>query len=374
MACTTFNTLFLNSIDPGVWGGLEHWMELTGVGLARRGHSVTFAGRQGSTFLRRVSAHEETAALPLTISGDFHPATVRQLADATVARSIDIVLCNFVKDVRLAEMARTFHQLDFRIVWTPGVNLAKKTLSHKFLFSSFVDRAIVPSRALRDDIINSGFLDSARFEVVPIGIDETVWQGNREDGRQFLGQRYDLPDDAFICLTSGRFVPQKGHRYLIEAARMLAERFPNIFYVLLGDGPLLTDLMEQIKRYALTDRFIFCGLLEDHQRAVFAADLYVHPSIIEPYGIVLVEAMAAGLPVVATRTGGIPEVVAENETALLVKPADPAGLTEAIERMYTDPSLPLAFGRAGRERFLKYFRLETMIERLETCLQRVMVG
>ena len=374
MARTTFNTLFLNSIDPGVWGGLEHWMELTGVGLARRGHSVTFAGRENSVFLRRVSAHEETTTLPLAISGDFHPTAIRQLADASATNSVDIVLCNFVKDVRLAELARKFHQLHFRIVWTPGVNLAKKTLSHKFLFSGFVDRAIVPSLSLRDDIIKSGFLDPARFEVIPIGIDETVWQGNRQDGRQFLGQRYDLPDNAFICLTSGRFVRQKGHRYLIEAARMLAERFPNIFYVLLGDGPLQTDLMEQIKRYQLTDRFIFCGLLEDHHRAVFAADLYVHPSIIEPYGIVLVEAMAAGLPVVATRTGGIPEVVAENETALLVEPADPAGLTEAIERMYTDHSLPLAFGRAGRDRFLKYFRLETMIERLEICLQKVMAG
>jgi glycosyltransferase involved in cell wall biosynthesis len=372
MACTTLNILFLNSIETGVWGGLENWMELTGAGLARRGHHVTFAGRAGSLFLRRVSAHQETATLPLAISGDFQPATIRQLADAAVAHSIDIVLCNFVKDVRLAELARTFHHLEYRIIWTPGVNLAKKTLSHKFLFSSFVDRAVVPSSALRDDIIKSGFLNPARFEVIPIGIDESVWQGNRADGRRYLAERYDLPDDAFVCLTSGRFVRQKGHQYLVEAARILAERYPAIFYVLLGSGPLQTDLMEQIKRYELTDRFIFCGLLEDHQQVVFAADLCVHPSVVEPYGIVLVEAMAAGLPVVATRTGGIPEVVVENETALLVNPADPAALTAAIERMYNDVSLRDAFGQAGRRRFLTHFRLETMIERLENCLDGVM--
>lgn len=373
MAQTTHNILLLNSIEAGVWGGLEHWMELTGLGLARRGHSVTFAGRQGSVFLRRISAHAETTVVPLTISGDFHPTTVGQLAEAASAGSIDLMLCNFVKDVRLAELARTFHHLNYRIIWTPGVNLAKKTLSHKFLFSRFVDKAIVPSKALRDDIIASGFLSPDRFEVIPIGLDETLWRGTRDDGRRFLMERYDLPDDAFVCLTSGRFVPQKGHQHLIEAARLLADRQPNIFYVLLGDGPRQTDLMELVKRCELTDRFIFCGLLDDHRRIVFAADLYVHPAVIEPYGIVLVEAMAAGLPTVATRVGGIPEVVVENETALLVNPADPAALAEAIERMALDHRRRDAFGLAGQDRFRTCFRLETMIDRLEACLDEALV-
>ncbi|NMC45008.1 MAG: glycosyltransferase family 4 protein [candidate division Zixibacteria bacterium] len=373
MAQTTHNILLLNSIEAGVWGGLEHWMELTGIGLAQRGHRVTFAGREGSVFLRRISAHPEAVVAPLTISGDFHPTTVRQLAEAASAASIDLMLCNFVKDVRLAELARTFHHLNYRIIWTPGVNLAKKTLSHKFLFSRFVDMAIVPSNALRDDIIASGFLSPERFEVIPIGLDETLWRGTRDDGRRFLMDRYDLPDDAFVCLTSGRFVPQKGHQHLIEAARLLADRQPNIFYLFLGDGPRQTDLMELVKRYELTDRFIFGGLLDDHRRIVFAADLYVHPAVIEPYGIVLVEAMAAGLPTVATRVGGIPEVVVENETALLINPADPAALAEAIERMTLDHRRRDAFGLAGRERFRACFRLETMIDRLEACLDEVMV-
>lgn len=373
MAQTTHNILFLNSIEAGVWGGLEHWMELTGTGLARRGHRVTFAGRANSSFLRRVSMHPTTTVLPLTISGDFHPTTVRQLADAAAAGSTDLVLCNFVKDVRLAELARTFHHLQYRIIWTPGVNLAKKTLSHKYLFSRFVDKAIVPSGALRDDIIASGFLSPDRFEVIPIGIDETLWQSSRDDGRRFLMDRYDLPDDAFVCLTSGRFVKQKGHQYLVEAARLLADRQPNLIYVLLGNGPLQTDLMEQIKRRELTDRFVFCGLLEDHRQTVFAGDLYVHPAVTEPYGIVLVEAMAAGLPVVATRVGGIPEVVLENETALLVEPADAKALSEAIERMVVDSPRRTAFGLAGRIRFRDRFRLDTMIDRIETCLDEVMV-
>jgi len=183
-----------------------------------------------------------------------------------------------------------------------------------------------------------------------------------------------MPDNAFVCLTSGRFVKQKGHCHLVEAARELAARYDNIFFLFLGDGPLKASLTKQINGYNLADRFIFGGMLEDHQRAVFGADLYVHPAIIEPFGIVLVEAMAAGLPVVATRVGGIPEVVAEDKTALLVDPADPRQLTNAIERFYNDSSLRERFGRAGHIRFEDNFRLKTMLDKLEASLIRITAG
>jgi glycosyltransferase involved in cell wall biosynthesis len=367
MARKTLNILFLNSIEKTVWGGLENWMEISGLGLARRGHTIWFAGRDGSQFLKRISVHEELNVIPLDIAGDFKPATIREIADIARQHEIDLMLCNFVKDVRLAGMARKKAN-GFKIIWTPGVNLAKKSLSHRWLFSGFVDRAIVPSAHLRDAIVSSGYIRKSRFEVIPIGIDDTVWQGDREEGRQFLRQRYDLPDSAFICLTSGRFVKQKGHCYLVEAAAKLAGRYDDIFFLLLGDGPLQPTLLEQIKGHGLTDRFVFCGLLENHHRAVFGADLYVHLAIIEPYGIVLVEAMASSLPIVASRVGGIPEVVAENKTAILVNPADSEQLTKGIERFYNDSSMREKYGRTGFERFDRNFKMDTMIDRIEKTL------
>jgi glycosyltransferase involved in cell wall biosynthesis len=183
-----------------------------------------------------------------------------------------------------------------------------------------------------------------------------------------LHERFNLPDNAFICLTSGRFVSQKGHRHLVTAAKALAEKYDDIFFLWLGDGPLQSILAAHIKSLKLTDRFVFCGMLENHSRAVFGADVYVHPAIVEPYGIVLVEAMAAGLPIVATRVGGIPEVVVEDKTALLIDPADPEKLTIAIERMYNDNTLRTAFGQAGFDRFEQRFRMETMIDKVEKVL------
>jgi len=367
------NILFLNSIEKTVWGGLENWMELCGVGLAKRGHRVRFAGREESQFLNRVAVHDNTEIIPLKHSGDFNPATIKRLAGYAGWHNINVMLCNFVRDVRLAGLARKLAG-KYKIIWTPGVNLARKTLSHRYLFSNFVDRAIVPSKYLRDEIVVSGYIDKSLFDVIPIGIDDKIWHGNREEGESYLRRRFNMPDNAFVCLTSGRFVKQKGHCHLVEAARELAARYDNIFFLFLGDGPLKASLTKQINGYNLADRFIFGGMLEDHQRAVFGADLYVHPAIIEPFGIVLVEAMAAGLPVVATRVGGIPEVVAEDKTALLVDPADPRQLTNAIERFYNDSSLRERFGRAGHIRFEDNFRLKTMLDKLEASLIRITAG
>jgi len=370
MARDKLNILSLNSIEKSVWGGLENWMELSGLGLARRGHRIAFAGRSDSLFLKRSAVHDELKILPVDISGDFNPATIKKVADIIRDGKFEVVLCNFVKDVRLAGLARLGGG-DYKIVWTPGVNLAKKSLSHKWLFSGFVDKVIVPSRHLRDQIVSSGYIGVSRFEVIPIGIDDSLWQGNREEGREFLHRRFNVPTDAMVCLTSARFVRQKGHCYLIDAVKNLEDRCRDVVFVLLGDGPLQTELAERIRKYDLTDRFVFCGLLKNHRKAVFGADLYVHPAVVEPFGIVLVEAMAASLPVIASRVGGIPEVVEENRTALLVEPGDIDQMARYIEKMYAEPQMRDSFGRAGYERYRKHFRMETMIDRIEKTICEV---
>lgn len=100
------------------------------------------------------------------------------------------------------------------------------------------------------------------------------------------------------------------------------------------------------------------------------ADLMVHPSIEEPFGIVLAEAMRASLPVVASRVGGIPEVVAENETALLVEPRDRSGLADAVNQMLGSIQMRDRFGLAGYERWQELFGVETMIDRVEHCFEQ----
>lgn len=371
MAMAHLNILFLNSIEKSIWGGLENWMEMCGLGLSHRGHKLYFAGRTGSEFLRRISSHESLSVSPLKIGGDFNPIVIRKISDLCKNYGIDVVICNFVKDVRMAGLERKFGS-EYKIVWSPGVNLAKKSWSHRKLFSGFVDSVIVPSAHLRDEIIESGYIEKDKFDVIPIGIDQDKWNSNREEGRAFLRENYNIPEDAFVCLTSGRFVEQKGHRYLVEAAKPLLKKHKDICFFWLGDGQLENELKAHISAIGYSDRFIFAGLLTEHQRAVFGADLYVHPAVVEPFGIVLVEAMAVGLPIVATRAGGIPEVVSENKNAFLVNPADPESLTNAIERFYNSRELCNQFGKAGKQRFVENFSANVMIDKVEEHLLKLM--
>lgn len=369
MVMAAKHILFLNSIDASVWGGLEHWMEMCGAGLADKGYDIHFAGREDSLFLSRLSKYSQVTSHPVPISFDFHPASIRSLAKIIKAHNIDTVLCNFVKDVRLAGIARKLTR-HFNIIWTPGVNLAKNTVSHRLLLTPFIDRVIVPSRHLRDEIIESGFLNPEIFDILPIGIDESYWQKDKAASRQKIIGKYSLPDSAVICITSGRLVPQKGHGYLIEAARPLVKAHPDIYFLFLGNGELENELQSQIRDAGMESRFVFCGLLEDHRDEVFGADICVHPAVIEPFGIVLVEGMAASLPVIASGVGGIPEVVAGNETALLVEPGSSTDLTKAIDLLYTDTSLRLRLGEAGHNRYRERFGMKTMIEKLSDMIQR----
>ncbi len=199
----------------------------------------------------------------------------------------------------------------------------------------------------------AGFLASLgveedRIAVIPNGIDLAEFSG-------FPSAR--LPRTGVTALFAGRLDPsQKGLEFLVRALAALP-RAADVRVRLVGEdwgaaGPL-GGLAE---RLGVADRLTFVGpvprknLLEEYARA----DLFVLPSLFEPFGIVLLEAMAAGLPVVATRVGGIPEVVADGETALLVEPADAAELGAAILRLAESPERRVVLGARGRQRARAY--------------------
>jgi glycosyltransferase involved in cell wall biosynthesis len=163
-------------------------------------------------------------------------------------------------------------------------------------------------------------------------------------------------DGIFEVLCVARFIPVKGHRQLIEACRILADEGVEFVCRLIGDGPIHAEIGRLAARLDLTDRVRFEGWRARDEVASYLAkaDVLVAPSAptkIEREGIpvVLMEAMATGLPVVASDLSGIPELVRHDETGLLVPPGDPAALAAALRRLVEDPELRARLGRAGRE-------------------------
>ena len=177
-----------------------------------------------------------------------------------------------------------------------------------------------------------------------------------------------------MAVTVGRLVPEKGHRYLLDCMAPVVSGYPGIRFVLVGDGPEGTELRRQVEASGLQQHVIFAGRCDDVPELLAAADLMVHPALEESFGIAVLEGLRAGLPVVATRVGGIPEVVGEEGAAVLVPPRDPAALGEAVLELCRDAGRRRALGDTGRRRWRERFTSERMLDRLETYFQEHLAG
>lgn len=174
-----------------------------------------------------------------------------------------------------------------------------------------------------------------------------------------------IPQDSLVVGTVGRLVPVKGQRYLIEAVARLVNVMPNLILLVVGNGPLKKDLEIQVKRLKINARVRFLGLRDDIPELLSILDLFVLPSINEGMGRALVVAMALGKPVVAARVGGIPDVVIDGQTGLLVQPKDPAALAEAMLKLLKDKPLAKKMGEQGKIWVVPRFDAEAMVNKIK---------
>lgn len=181
-----------------------------------------------------------------------------------------------------------------------------------------------------------------------------------------------------VVVSAGRLVAYKGYDHLIEAARLLRMERPDVEWVIAGDGELRSALTERCQRHGLRGLVHFLGWRDDLPDLLSLADLFVSPALGEHFGRVLIEAMAMGKPVVATASGGVPEVVVDGETGLLVPPADPAALAEAVRALLEDPVRRRQLGEAGRARAEAKFSLAQHAEAIgavyEECTEAARGG
>lgn len=179
------------------------------------------------------------------------------------------------------------------------------------------------------------------------------------------------PDDVMI-LSVGRLVYQKGHEYLVQAMHRLLPDFPRARAVICGEGPLRSQLEAQIERLGLARSVQLVGNRLDIDRFLRSADIFVLPSRWEGLPVALLEAMDAGLPVVATRVEGVEEVIQEESQGLLVPPEDARGLVEALRAVLADPDVRRKIGAAGRDRVRTGYTTDIMCEKYLALMQNLL--
>ena len=230
-----------------------------------------------------------------------------------------------------------------------GVSIYNKVFINRVLDSAEVIIATTRSYAEESPFLKN-YLD--KIVVIPNGInlEEVTTNLTREESRIKLG----LPlNKTKIILFLGSLVPYKGPDILLKAFKIVKKEFPEVKLIFGGRGQMLVELQSMAKQFGLEDDVIFLGFVEEEDKALYykSADIFSLPStnMAESFGIVNLEAMASGIPVVGSNLGGIPDIVKEEENGLLAKPRDPQSLANSLLKLLKDDDLRQKMGNNGRK-------------------------
>lgn len=244
-------------------------------------------------------------------------------------------------------------------------------------------RTIVLSEHVARFVAEHGRIPRSRLTQIYYGLDPVPFQlagAERAEARRAVRAELGIPADAFVFTCVARFAPQKAHGDLLAGfarARAATKGAPPLVLVLAGDDPF-GDGRERTEARAaelgLGTSAIFAGIRRDVPRVLAASDVFAMTSLWEGLGLVFLESMASGIPVLATRVSAVPEVVEDERTGLLVPPADPERVAEAMLRLARDPELCARRGAQGRARVLERFALPRMIDATLDVYREVLSG
>jgi len=256
-------------------------------------------------------------------------------------------------------------------LWTPLQRRAQKIICR------LANRIVVNAEAIKQRLIAEGY-PPEQITVIHNGIACSKFQRN---GRgTALRQELGLPLQGPLVVVLSRLTRTKGLEDFLAAAAIVAARVPGARFLIVGDVPKAEGdaYKQELKRYAfrlgIGQHVVFTGFRLDVPELLTEVSVSVLPSLSEGLSNVLLESMAAGVPVVAKRVGGNSEAVEEDVTGLIVPPRDPAALAQAICRLLENPHLASKFGQAGRQRVVERFSLERMVQETDSLYLKLLNG
>ena len=224
----------------------------------------------------------------------------------------------------------------------------------------FTNVNIAVSHAVKEFLIDNNISRTEKIKVIYNGIADTN-----------LKAKVFQSDKEFVIASVGTLNRIKGMQYLIRAMDRVHQEFTEAKLEIIGDGPFKNKLVKEVEKYKLKKIVKFVGFTNEVEKYLTKFDLYIQPSLSESFGLAIVQAMNIGLPVIATNTGGIPEVVTDGKSGVLVKPADSKELATAIIELLRNPKRGKIMGEMGRQDVRIKFNLEDMIDELESVYEEV---
>ena len=347
--------------EPTWRGGEQQTLYLL-EGLKKRGHSVTLCVQRDAPLVER-SRQAGIDVLPMRMRGEADPIAIARLAGVMRKCRPDIVHCHTSHAHTLVAAATRLVSRRTR----PRTLLSRRVDFSIFRHSFFglngfkyrlVDQIVAISDRIRDVLLEDG-LEPSRIQVVHSGIDPTRFNDAQPCD---LRAAFGFSAATQIIVNVAHFADHKGQRYLVEAAPKILQACPETALLLVGDGELRPALQALAAELGVAERVLFPGFRRDVPEILLGGDLYAMPSLLEGLGTSVLDALVCGLPVVAARAGGIPEMIRHGENGLLVPPKDADALAEALIRLLKDPAECERFARAGPETVAERYTVDHMVE------------
>ena len=241
--------------------------------------------------------------------------------------------------------------------------------NNKIKFYNFIDKIILRkfnnviavSEKVKDELIKRG-IPPNKLHIINNGIDINDSRWNDKTYNKELKKEFSITNDEKIIGTIGRLSKEKGHIFLLEAAKEICKKYPNVKFMIIGDGILKEDLLEQTKIIDIEDKIIFAGTRNDISNLLQVMDIFILPSLIEGLPMALLEAMASKRPIIASKVGAIPIVIKHNYSGILIEPGNVVEIIKAIERLLKDTKTAQLYAYNAYEVAKKEYSSDKMMQ------------
>lgn len=371
--------LFVNSVEMG---GVEEHVRQIAAGLHGRGAMVTLICPESSAIDPLATAAERAGVLVSRLTLSSQLGLWR-----AVVRFVQVVRLLRQRRIQVMHIHLTGYRggrwavLAARVARTPAVICTIQiapahregwTLRlERRLMSALIHRFIAVSQVTRRRLTSYLGLPARKTVVIPNAVELDRYNNAYKNKRYDIRSRFDIPDDALVIGSVARLSPQKGLTYLITAVPDILAEVPNLHVLLVGDGPLHEELEAQARALGVRDRVHFAGYQQDVPGYLSAMDIFVLPSLFEGLPLSILEAMAAGLPVIATAVDGTPEALPDGIAGRLIPPRDPSALARLVIELTNDPPMRAQMAEAGRIH-ARSFSEEVLLDRVSAVYHDVL--
>jgi len=241
------------------------------------------------------------------------------------------------------------------------------------LLAKFTDVIITVSEQQREEIIKYKIAEPEKIIAIPLGLDLKPFINSDTDPNE-VRREFSVPEETKLVGIVARLVPIKNHVCFLEAARLVLAHYDNVRFMIVGDGELRSTLEHKARDLGIEDRVIFMGFQNNLQKIYAGLDIIALSSYNEGLPVALIEAMAAGKPVISTDVGGVVDLILDGDNGLLVPSNDPKSLAEATLYLLEHPERRKMMGVAGRKKVYPHFDKKRLVRDIDNLYENLLAG